>query len=82
MTDADLARFFLALVLVLSAALAGGHVFARLRLPRVIGEIAGGIVLGPSGSASRRPRRAPVCSAAPGRRRRCSRPSIGSASCC
>jgi Kef-type K+ transport system membrane component KefB len=48
MTDADLARFFLALVLVLTAALAGGHVFERLKLPRVIGEIAGGIVLGPS----------------------------------
>jgi len=48
MTDAELARFFLALVLVLTAALAGGHVFERLRLPRVIGEIAGGLVLGPT----------------------------------
>ena len=48
MTDAELARFFLALVLVLSAALAGGHVFERLKLPRVIGEIAGGVLLGPS----------------------------------
>src|SRR5581483_4829012 len=48
MTDADLARFFLALVLVLTAALTGGHVFERLRLPRVIGEIAGGVVLGPT----------------------------------
>jgi Kef-type K+ transport system membrane component KefB len=48
MTDAELARFFLALVLVLSAALAGGHAFERLKLPRVVGEIAGGVVLGPS----------------------------------
>jgi Kef-type K+ transport system membrane component KefB len=48
MSDSELARFFLSLVLLLFAALAGGHVFARLRLPRVIGEITGGIVLGPS----------------------------------
>jgi Kef-type K+ transport system membrane component KefB len=48
MTDSDLARFFLALVLVLTAALAGGHLFERLKLPRVIGEIVGGIALGPS----------------------------------
>ena len=48
MSDAELARLFLALVLLLSAALAGGHVFERLRLPRVIGEICGGLLLGPS----------------------------------
>lgn len=48
MNDSELARFFLSLVLLLSAALGGGHLFERLKLPRVIGEIAGGIVLGPS----------------------------------
>lgn len=48
MSDSELARFFLSLVLVLFAALAGGHLFERLKLPRVIGEIAGGLVLGPS----------------------------------
>jgi Kef-type K+ transport system membrane component KefB len=46
--DAELARFFLSLVLLLVGALVGGQLFERLRLPRVIGEIAGGIALGPS----------------------------------
>lgn len=48
MSDAELARFFLSLVLLLVGAMAGGHLFERLRLPRVIGEICGGIALGPS----------------------------------
>lgn len=48
MSDSELARFFLSLVLVLFVALAGGHLFERLKLPRVIGEIAGGLLLGPS----------------------------------
>jgi len=48
MSDAELARFFLSLVLVLFAALAVGHLFERLKLPRVVGEISGGLVLGPS----------------------------------
>lgn len=48
MTDSELARFFLSLVVLLVGALGGGHLFERLRLPRVIGEIAGGIALGPS----------------------------------
>lgn len=48
MNDSELARFFLSLVLLLVGALGGGRVFERLRLPRVIGEIVGGIVLGPS----------------------------------
>jgi len=48
MNDAELARFFLSLVLLLIGALGGGQLFERLKLPRVIGEIAGGIVLGPS----------------------------------
>lgn len=48
MSDSELARFFLSLVLLLVGALGGGHVFERLKMPRVIGEIVGGIVLGPS----------------------------------
>ncbi|MEI2297444.1 cation:proton antiporter [Ensifer sp. MJa1] len=36
------------MVLLLVAALAGGQLFERLKMPRVIGEIAGGIVLGPT----------------------------------
>ncbi len=48
MSDSETARFFLSLVLLLVAALAGGQLFERLKMPRVIGEIAGGIVLGPS----------------------------------
>lgn len=48
MSDTELARFFLSLVLVLFSALAGGQLFERVRLPRVVGEITGGLVLGPS----------------------------------
>jgi Kef-type K+ transport system membrane component KefB len=48
MNDSELARFFLSLVLLLVGALGGGLVFERLKLPRVIGEIVGGIALGPS----------------------------------
>ncbi|WVT75564.1 cation:proton antiporter (plasmid) [Sinorhizobium chiapasense] len=48
MSDSETARFFLSLVLLLIGALGGGHLFERLKMPRVIGEIAGGIVLGPS----------------------------------
>jgi Kef-type K+ transport system membrane component KefB len=48
MSDPELARFFLSLVFLLVGALGGGHMFERLKLPRVIGEIVGGIALGPS----------------------------------
>lgn len=48
MSDSELARFFLSLVLLLVGALGMGRVFERLRLPRVIGEIVGGVALGPS----------------------------------
>ena len=48
MNDSELARFFLSLVLLLVGALGMGRVFERLQLPRVIGEVVGGIVLGPS----------------------------------
>jgi Kef-type K+ transport system membrane component KefB len=48
LTDSELARFFLSLVLLLIGALGGGHLFERLKMPRVVGEIAGGFALGPS----------------------------------
>jgi len=44
----DLARLLLALALLLSAAHASGYLFSRLRQPRVIGEILGGLLLGPT----------------------------------
>ncbi|MFR9787913.1 cation:proton antiporter [Streptomyces sp. MB22_4] len=45
---AEVAHLLLALVLLLTAAHLGGQLFARLRQPQVIGEIAGGLVLGPT----------------------------------
>ena len=44
----DLARFLLALTLLLAAAHGGGYLFARWKQPRVIGEIVGGLILGPT----------------------------------
>jgi Kef-type K+ transport system membrane component KefB len=46
--DEATAHLILALALLLAAAQAGGALFERLRQPRVIGEIVGGLVLGPS----------------------------------
>ena len=48
MNDSELARFFLSMVLLLVGALAGSRLFERLRMPRVIGEIVGGMAFGPS----------------------------------
>lgn len=48
MTEVELSRLFLALVSLLIAALGTGYVFERLKMPRVVGEITGGLVLGPS----------------------------------
>ena len=48
LTGEELARLLLALTLLLSAAHAFGYLFARLRQPRVIGEILGGLLLGPT----------------------------------
>ncbi|WP_330260186.1 cation:proton antiporter [Streptomyces murinus] len=45
---AEVAHLLLALIVLLTAAHLGGHLFARLRQPQVIGEIAGGLVLGPT----------------------------------
>jgi Kef-type K+ transport system membrane component KefB len=48
LTSADLARLLAALVLLLVAVHAVGYLFARLRQPPVIGEIVGGLLLGPT----------------------------------
>jgi len=45
---ADVAHLLLALSLLLAAAHGVGHLFVLLRQPRVIGEILGGILLGPT----------------------------------
>jgi Kef-type K+ transport system membrane component KefB len=47
-TGPDLAHLLLALGLLLVAAHGVGHVFALLRQPRVIGELTGGLLLGPT----------------------------------
>lgn len=44
----DLLRFLLALALLLSFAHVFGYVFVRFKQPRVIGEILGGLLLGPT----------------------------------
>jgi Kef-type K+ transport system membrane component KefB len=46
--DADLGRLLIAIAALLVAAHVGGQLFARLRQPPVIGEIAGGVLLGPT----------------------------------
>ena len=47
-TDREIAHVLLALVLLLLAAQGFGYLFSRLRQPPVIGEILGGLILGPS----------------------------------
>ena len=44
----DLMRLLLALSALLTCAHLGGHVLARLRQPRVVGEVLGGVLLGPT----------------------------------
>ena len=48
MNEPEFSRLILAMVALVTAALGSGYVFQRLGMPRVIGEIVGGIVLGPS----------------------------------
>lgn len=48
MNNIELTRFFFAIVLLLFSAHSFGYLFHRYKLPRVIGEISGGLVLGPS----------------------------------
>jgi Kef-type K+ transport system membrane component KefB len=48
LTGADFAQLLLAVGLLLGAAHAVGHLFTLMRQPRVIGEIMGGLLLGPT----------------------------------
>lgn len=48
LTDAELSRFLLAIVLLLGSAHSFGYLFQRVKVPRVIGEIFGGLLLGPT----------------------------------
>ena len=48
LTNAELANFLTSIVALLLAAHLMGFAFERMRLPRVVGEITGGFVLGPS----------------------------------
>lgn len=48
MSEFELSRMFAALMCLLGAAHAFGYLFERLSLPRVVGEITGGILLGPT----------------------------------
>jgi len=48
MADLELTRFLLSLVLLLFFSLSIGHLFNVIGLPRVIGEISAGLILGPS----------------------------------
>jgi Kef-type K+ transport system membrane component KefB len=48
LTTAEIAKLLLGLGLLLVAAHACGHLFARFRQPPVIGEILGGLMLGPT----------------------------------
>mgnify|MGYP003571152599 CR=1 FL=1 len=48
MSEFELSRMFVALMCLLGAAHAFGYLFERFSLPRVVGEITGGILLGPT----------------------------------
>src|SRR5712692_7659924 len=48
LSNLELTSFFIALVLLLLAAHLMGFIFYELKLPRVIGEILGGLMLGPT----------------------------------
>lgn len=47
-TDINVTRFFLAVIILLFSAHVFGYLFHRLKMPKVIGEIIGGIILGPT----------------------------------
>jgi Kef-type K+ transport system membrane component KefB len=52
LSNADVTRLLLALLLILGAAHAGGYLATRLKQPRVAGEILGGLILGPTFGAA------------------------------
>ncbi len=49
MSDLELQQFLMAVVILLTAAHFSGYLFQRFGLPRVVGEIAGGVALGKTG---------------------------------
>jgi Kef-type K+ transport system membrane component KefB len=48
LTDVEITRLFVAIAALMGMAHLLGSAFARMRMPRVIGEIAGGLILGPT----------------------------------
>lgn len=48
LTNLELTRFFFAIVLLLVSAHWFGYLFQRFKMPKVIGEIFGGLILGPT----------------------------------
>jgi len=48
LNNLEITRFFLAIILLLAFAHAFGFLFHKFKMPRVIGEIFGGLVLGPT----------------------------------
>jgi len=48
LNEVEITRFFVAIVALMGMAHLVGSLFARVRMPRVIGEIAGGLILGPT----------------------------------
>lgn len=48
LSEHELTRFFIAVVALMACAHLFGSIFGRLRMPRVVGEIAGGLLLGPT----------------------------------
>lgn len=48
LTEHELTRFFFAIATLLISAHTFGYIFSKLKLPKVIGEIFGGLLLGPS----------------------------------
>ncbi len=48
LSNMELTRFFFAIVLLLISAHSFGYLFQRFKIPKVIGEIVGGLILGPS----------------------------------
>lgn len=48
LSEHELTRFFMAVVALMACAHLFGSIFGRLRMPRVVGEITGGLLLGPT----------------------------------
>ena len=78
----ELARLVLALTLLLVAAHTVGYLANRFGQPRVIGEILGGLLLGPDRARRHRARAAAQVFPATGPCRSCWTRSTSSASCC